>query len=291
MSEEVLDTPIMANKRMEEEKPAKKKKSLARRIVGWILYGVFGAFFVFVIAGNISGEIHKKENFGQSIRFGFGSFIIQTNSMEPDIAVDSAIITHKESLESVYQTYLSGAIQDVTFANVSNNANMFTPDNPLYTKEFLVIENRIMTHRIMELHIREEIEYGEGRYVFVTSGINHGGYLNKERQHQIFTEKEYLGIVRINNPFLGKVFNFIASPVGLLILLLVPALYLIITSTIDIFRAMKKTEAENAAFNNADPSSERLSTMSESEKDRLKKELLEEMKQKRMEQMKNENKD
>lgn len=290
MSEEVLDAPV-TNNETKEEKPKKKKKSLARRIVGWVLYGVFGAFFVFVIAGNISGEVNKKANFGQSIRFGYGSFIIQTNSMEPDIAVDSAIITHKDSLESVYQTYLNGNIQDVTFANVSNNANMFTPDNPLYTKEFLVIENRIMTHRIMELHYREDVAYGEGRYVFVTSGINHGGYQSKERQHQIFTEKEYLGIVKVNNPFLGKVFRFITSPVGLLILLLVPALYLIITSTIDIFRAMKQSEAENEAFANAEPSTDRLNQMSAEEKDRLKKELLEEMKQKRKESMKNENKD
>ena len=290
MSEEVLKSPQVAEE-VVSNKPKKKKRPLPVRIIGWVLYGIFGAFFVLVISANISGEIHKSENHGQSIRFGYGSFIVITNSMEPDIGVNDAIITHKDNLHGLYERYQKDKIIDITFANIRNNADNFTPDNPNYTKNYLVIENRVMTHRLMELHYFPDVEYGNGQFIFVTSGINDEGHASKKNQHQKFTEKEYLGTVCVVNPVLGKMFQFIVSPIGLLILLLVPAMYLIITSTIDIFRVMKKSEQENAEAAAMAGSGERLASMSNDEKERLKKELLEEMKNKRKEQMKNEHKD
>lgn len=291
MSEEVLEANIVQED--VKKKPAKRKKPLAVRIVGWVLYGLFGAFFVFVISANISGEVHKSENWNQSIRFGYGSFIVMTDSMEPDIGVDSAIITHKDNLHSLYQRYQNDKIIDVTFANVNNSADNFVCDHENYVNQpgVRIWENRVMTHRLMEFHYREEIPYGEGQFVFVTSGINNEGYQSKINQHQVFTEKEYLGTVCVVNPVLGKMFQFIVSPIGLLVLLLVPAAYLIITSTIDIFKAMKMSEEENTKAVTYAESGERLANMSDAERDRLKKELLADMKEKRKERMKDEKQD
>ena len=128
-SEELMNTNVVAST---SQKP-KKKKSKARVIIEWVLFSVFGAIFAFVLAGNISGEIHKEENFGQSIRFGIGSFIILTNSMEPDIPKDSAILTYKEDVGKVYENYLAGITQDITFANI-NTGIAFNPETPQYDK-------------------------------------------------------------------------------------------------------------------------------------------------------------
>ena len=266
-------------------KRQKRKKSKARKIAEWVLFVLFGAIFVFILAGNINGEIHKKENYGQSIRFGIGSFIVLTNSMEPEIPTDSAIITYKEDIDSIINKFNAGQIVDMTFADIISGyiPNSFVPD----TQDFIHGERtkqtlQVMTHRLREIHIQEDQEYGKGHFIFVVSGINDQGEQSKKGQYQTFTENEYLGIVKVTNVFLGKVFNFIVSPIGLIIVLLVPAAYLIIVSSIDIFKALKESEdAEKAAAESSEGST--LSTVSSKDRERLKKELLEEMMKKKKE--------
>ena len=68
--------------------------------------------------------------------------------------------------------------------------------------------------------------------------------------------------------------NFIASPIGLIILLLVPAGYLIVTSSIDIIKALKAQEEAPTTHSN---DSSHLSNISDKDRERLKKEMLEEM--------------
>ena len=275
MTNIVVDEPVKTGK-------PKKKKSKARKIFEWVFIGIFGAFALFVIAGNIQGEIKKSQNYGQSIRFGIGSFIVLTDSMEPDIGKDSAIITYQTDVGEVYNNFLKGQTIDITFANVGMTFP-FTPDTEEFKPENggqAVVTNRIMTHRLIEMHCYEGMPYGQGKYVFVTSGINHEGEASKIGQYQFFTEKEYLGVVKVSNQFLGKVFNFIVSAWGLIIILLVPAAYLIIVSCIDIFKAMKESEDEQKGIY---PAEGKLATVSEKDRERLKKELLEEMKNKRKE--------
>ena len=284
MSEEIANETVV----VQPTKKPKKKKSMARKVFEWVFVGAFAAVAAFVIAGNIQGEINKKNNYGQSIRFGMGSFIVLTDSMEPDIPVDSAIITYQTDISEVYLNYTKGITQDVTFANVVNTATYdnFEPDIcDIWRAEGLdptpVYMNRVMTHRIIEMHVNEEIRYGYGKYYFVAAGINDKGIAANKGQYQIFTEKEYLGVVKISNQFLGKVFNFIVSTWGLLILLLIPAAYLIIVSSIDIYTAMKETEAEE---NTGSYTGEgKLASVSQKDRERLKRELLEEMKNKRKE--------
>lgn len=278
MSEEVINNVVVNEPTTKAKKP-KKKKSLGRRIFEYVFTGIFGAIAVFIVVGMINGEVHKSENYGQSIRFGFGSFIILTNSMEPEIPKDSAIITYQENVDDIYKTFHAGGVFDITFANVDAGVT-FIPDTPEYRDGQRVVTNRIMTHRLMEMHVQENVEYGKGKYIFVTAGINDQGEQSKKGQYQIFTEHEYLGTVKVTNAFLGRVFNFIVSPVGLIIMLLVPAAYLIIVSSIDIYKAMKQSEEENAVAANQ---TGKLSTVSEKDRERLKKELLEEMRQKRKE--------
>ena len=278
MSEEVVAEVVN-----EKPKKVKKPKSKARKIVEYVLFGFFGVLFAFVLAGNISGEIHKKENYGQSIRFGFGTFIVLTSSMEPAIKTNSAILTYKQDLKEVYKQVQHGKIVDVTFANVHTSYDGFQPDSEKCNyPSGRVTANRIMTHRIVEMHVQSDVKVGKGRYIIVAAGINDKGIASNKGQYQVFTEKQYLGVVKVSNMFLGHFFNFIVSAWGLIILLLVPAIYLIVMSSIDIFKALKEAEAEQAQASDI-PQGGKLATVSDDERERLKKELLEEMRNKRKE--------
>ena len=71
-----------------EEAPKKKKrekkpKSKAVKIIEWVLLGIFLLVFGFLGAAQIDGMVNKNKNNDEEIRFGVGTFIVLTNSMEP----------------------------------------------------------------------------------------------------------------------------------------------------------------------------------------------------------------
>lgn len=255
------------------KKREKKEKSKARKIIEWVLTGVFALLFVGLAAGQIDGMIHRKENFGQSLRFGYGSFVVETDSMEPEYPVHTAIITHKEDPEKLYQAFTSGETLDITFFHGYRNASFHPDDASLNTQISLTYVP--MTHRIREIHIDESVEKGKGRYMFVAAGINSGGVASLKGQYQLFTEEYILGRVVVNSPALGVVFRFVSSPWGLLVLLLIPAFYLVITSVMDIFKALK--EPDQIPAQGEEKKTSGAVELSEKDKERLKKQMLEEM--------------
>ena len=273
---------------MSEEKVKKEKKprSKASKIVEWVITGIFSVLFIFVLIGFIDGMAHKKQYYGESIRLGWGSFIVETDSMADHLPVKSAILTYRDSPESIYKKYQKQIAEradhkctiDITF--YYDQVRNFTPDDPTLTKEEGLLDH-VTTHRIREIHIDESKKNGEGRYIFVVAGTNSQSDQNKESQFQVITERQYLGVVKVCSNFLGGVFRFITSIWGLLILLLIPAFYLVIVSVLDIFKAYKEDDEKVVATQGADGSviagESKLNNISASERERLKQELLQEM--------------
>ena len=270
-----------------KEKRVKKPKSKARKIIEWVLTGIFLALFAFVLAGQIDGMVHKKDHYNQQLRFGYGTFVVKTDSMEPKYMIGTALITYNEDADKIYERFQKGEEVDITFVDVYNTNNEYTSplNNPELTKR-TDPTGVPMTHRVKEVHVNNNQEKGKGKYTFITAGINtrstNLGWKEGEpdiviNQYQAFTEKEILGRVTVNSALLGGVFSFVGSPLGLLVLLLIPAFYLVVASVIDIFKAYKEPEpaTEGAAGqpnNNNGPV-----TLSEADKKRLKEQLLEEM--------------
>ena len=270
---------------MEEEKKkrVKRPKSKARKIIEWVLTGLFLAFFGVIMVGQVDGLVHRNDHYGQQIRLGYATFVVQTDSMEPEIMQKSAIVTYLYSPEKIVEKFKKGEKVDVTFVDAYNVDDENT--KPWYNPELTIrtsVDSRIpITHRLREVH-----ELGNGHYVFIAAGINTQsknktgtdaeGNIN---QYQAFSEQELLGCVVANSAFLGGCFNFIGSPFGLLALLMIPAFYLVITSVLDIFKAYKDPEEE--AVKEGGPSKEGTPSgnkeLSEEDKKRLKEELLKEM--------------
>lgn len=294
-----------------KKKKEKKPKSKARKIVEWTLTILFAIVFVFMGIGQIDALIHKKENFNQSLPYGYGSMIVRTNSMEPEYKVNSAIITYKKSGDAIFKQFTKentakliseeGTVKtytslwadtdearhykyvDLTFAYIPCNY-MKPTDTTTYnyqtnTNPPAQLRGYPMTHRLFELRVDESVKLGEGRYLFFTTGINPEGNESHPGQYQAFTEKEIIGVVVMNSVVLGGFFGFISSPWGLLVFLLIPAFYLVITSVLDIFRAMKDPE-EEAAGAEGEKKKENASSLdglSEKDRARLKQQMLDEM--------------
>ena len=269
----------------EENKKEKKPKSKVRKIIEWVLTGIFLAIFAVVGIAQIDGLVNKNKHYGQQVRLGYATFVVQTDSMEPKYKVKSAIITYLEDVDKLYKSYQNGAVIDVTFFDAYTSDTEYTKpmNHPQLTMR--TTATRVpMTHRVQEIHVNDALKKGEGKYTFITAGINtrstNMGYKEGDpdltiNQYQAFTEKELLGKVVVGSAFLGGVFSFVSSIWGLLILLLIPAFYLIVTSVIDIFKAYKEPEEVTEGAPKETPKGER--ELSEEDKKRLKEELLKEM--------------
>ena len=280
----------------EKAKTPKKPKSKARKITEWVLTGLFLVIFVILGIAQIDGMVHKGEHHGQMLKFGYGTFVVQTESMEPTYKKGDALVTKLQSYESIYKDYQAGKKVDVTFYysydaynEVVSSEYAVPQENPQLTELITPPQYPIITHRVMEIRVNESKKAGEGRYYFIVAGINDSvasavdPNTGKVKQYQAFTEKYLLGRVVIGSAFLGGVFSFVSSVWGLLILLLIPAFYLIITSVIDIFKAYKEEPEEaTAKVIDGEASSESKDiNLSEEDKKRLKEELLQEMLEKK----------
>ena len=208
MAEEVVKTEVVDNKPTNK----KKKKSLPRVIIEWVLTGLFGALFVLVLVGQIDGMIHAKDHYNQQIRLGFGSFYVLTSSMEPEYPVKSAIITYLDSEQNIVDRFNNGETIDLTFMNNQRWASVCPRDNPFWQgNNNEVVSGQVMTHRLFEVH------QVDGEYYFVTAGINmiepgEEGYdkndeYRKKEQYQILKYNQLLGVVKVNSPVLGKMFE------------------------------------------------------------------------------------
>ena len=270
---------------MAKEKKEKKPKSKVRKIIEWVLTGLFVVIFAVAGIAQIDGLVNKNKHHGQEIRFGYAAFVVVTESMEPKYMVDSATITYLEDVDKIYERYQNNEVIDVVFYDdyTANNEYTQPVDHPELTMRTRPSDDpsmKIITHRVKEIHVNPALNKGEGKYTFIVAGINTGVSAATDSQgriyqYQVFTEEYLLGRVVVGSPFLGGVFKFVSSVGGLLILLLIPSFYLIIVSVIDIFKAYKEPDEAPATANGAPASSS--GELSEEDKKRLKEELLQEM--------------
>ena len=269
-----------------ESKKVKKPKSKARKIIEWVATGILGAIFVFAAACNISKLATKTEK-REGNAFGFYSFVVLTESMEPVYPVDSAIIVHKETAQSVVEQW--NAIKDLTLdPQDSKNINLsfydeytkrVTSSNPAYYSQ-TPNTNVVMTHQLFDIKVHDTIPEGQGKYEFFVHGINKEAAeaQSAEGQYQVFSENELIGIVKTNSAFIGGISSFLSSMWGLLICLLIPCLYIIVTSVLDIFKAYHSDDDELVEEGaSASSSGNSLENMSEQDYEKLKQEMINEM--------------
>lgn len=252
-----------------KEKKPKKPKSKARKIIDWIITGVFAALLVGVGVIQIINKTNKNQNV-----FGPKYQKVLTDSMVPTYKVNDIIVIEKTTPEAIYHrvTELGQDNVDVSF-------------------EWVVAgQKRSMTHRLISVTYSEvpQINIATGErfhYTFTAHGINKHSefckigdeYGDCTTQTQVFHESALIGRVARKSPIM----TFVTSIWGLLIMLLVPCMYLIIASVFDIVKVLDDKEevpAEGEVVGEAsDKLKDPLAGLSEKEKEKLKKQMLDEI--------------
>ena len=259
----------------------RKPKSKARKIIDWVVTGVFATLLVGVVVVQI---INKTSN-GQ-FTLGPQYQRVLTDSMKPVYKVNDIIAIEKIKPQDLLAGVKNGKTMDVSF-----KWNLLLDKAALISDRDKNVSS--MTHRVFEATYYEEpqADLDTGlvyHYTFKAHGINTksewcksstGEYGDCTYQTQTFHEYSIIGKVTRKS----YIMTFITSMWGLLVFLLVPCMYLIITSTLDIFRALKDDEAP-AEGTNGDGSSgdgpknnSPLDGLSDKEKEKLKKQMLDEM--------------
>ena len=214
-----------------KDKKPKKPKSKARKIIDWVVTGIFAALLVGVGILQIVNKTSKNQNL-----FGPQFQKVLTDSMSPVYKVNDIIVVEKTSAESVYDRVNEKRLDtDVSFYWIVNG------------------EKVSMTHRLISVTYCESpfIDLATGEpchYQFIAHGINTqsewckgaGGYQDCTNQTQTFGETALIGRVTRKSGFM----TFATSIWGLLVLLLLPCAYLIVASGIDIYKALKESEDE-----------------------------------------------
>jgi len=279
----------------------KKEKSKLRKTLEGIFTGIFVVLIAFSCFLLISNTVAKKKSSNPYAPTRIGSIymplLVLTDSMEPEIKTKSAIFIKDIEPEEVEEKFNKGETCDLTFddtymAGYSINYSYttatvdflasYTPEGSTMHKTDRTTQHdpasvRTLTHRLFYIQKNEDVELGNGRYLFFVEGINiQSTNFAGAAQYQVFSEKELYGIVTGTSVFIGMAFNLIQSPIGLIILLLIPSLYMIISSVLDLFKDDEDEEkkvTEGATTGSADA----LSKLSEKDIKRLKEEMLQEL--------------
>ncbi len=251
-----------------KEKKPKKPKSKARKIIDWVITGVFAALLVGVGVIQIINKTSKSQNvLGPTFQR------VLTDSMSPVYKVNDVIVVQKASPADLYK-----------------RVNEKHQDVDLSFKWTVAGKEVSMTHRLQTVTYSEAaqtdpITGATYHYTFVAHGINKYSefckigdqYGDCTTQTQTFHEDAIIGRVTRKS----WVMTFATSIWGLLVLLLIPCLYLIIASVIDICKALDDKEevpAEGEIVGEAsDKPKDLLAGLSEKEKEKLKKQMLDEM--------------
>ena len=264
----------------------KVKKSKLRKTLEWIFLSIFGVFFVVIFGFQIVGNITKKDNFGVPNVLGTQIMMVLTDSMEPDYKVDDMIIVQKISPEKIYNLVASNPTTKegtIKFQDTAQNLKWIEQECLVIDTDSLKIDlsfyystsqlKMTMTHRLVGIRLNEDIKEGSGRYDFFVQGINKESKNYSGDQGQAFDERVLLGKVQFGSTFLGIVYKGVTSVWGLLILILLPSGYLIITSILDIVKGLKEDDEDTKQKVESTDGLQ----LSNEDKERLKSELLEEL--------------
>lgn len=249
-------------------KPIKKKKWW-RVLIDVLFYTVFGVALVFT--GLI--VIQSKQNNG--IIFGSQYPQVLTDSMADKYPVGTVL---KVDVVDPSEIQVGDA---VTFRYTVNGQEVN------------------MTHEIFQIDIRDEYLEGYGHYLFYAHGTNtHSEFCKIGEEYgdctdtsnpknvQKFNETKVVGKVVGTVPVLTGIYKFIKAPIGLIVLILAPCMYLLVTSVIDMFKKIPEEEEAGASGGSSGENikkvtyadgSDPLAGLTEKEKERLKKQMLEEL--------------
>lgn len=176
--------------------------------------------------------IVSSANDGVADVLGYSPIVIyDTKSMEPTFTADDLVIIKKQDTSNLKED------QIISFWGVVDGSR------------------NIITHRIVEV-----VELSDGTCVYQTKGDNPNNMVDQDpnnvyRQPDIYPE-DIIGVYVMKIPFVGKVLNFVKSPTGVLVCLVIPIALVFLWQLYRVIRLALAYNREQQAEKNAEMTEE-----------------------------------
>lgn len=165
-----------------------------KKIIKILLKTLKIIFIVFAVSVISFVLIQRISNNKVSI-FGYRMFTVITGSMEP--------------------VYSPG---DVLFSKIAKTENLKIGDDVVYLGKVGTFENKIVTHRIIDIITKEE------KTEFLIKGVANSGV------DPIVQPDQILGKIVLKSQLMTMLTKFISHPIGFIIIFFVPIAYIAITT-------------------------------------------------------------
>lgn len=179
---------------------------MVKRIFKWTS-NIFFIFLLLISAALLFSILQAKNNPGQVPNIlGYKALTVLTGSMEPKLKPGDLVIL--QSIDPV-----AVKIDDViTYKNT---------------------QNTMVTHRVVDLNVKE------GETLFETKGD-----ANNVKDAELVQSEQLVGSLLFSIPIAGYLVNFLKSPMGLILLMILPFLYLSIGVFNILFNNKKKQDGD-----------------------------------------------
>lgn len=183
---------------------------LIANILSWTAFALLIVIAVFLLYLTISSKIYASK--GMAYEPKFSLYTIISPSMEPNLRVYDIIIDQR--IDSPNDIKIGDVITFVSTSSISSN--------------------KTVTHRVIDIVIDET-----GNYQYKTKGDNN---LSPDSAYAEY--RNVIGKVLFKIPQLGRIQFFLANQAGWLIVVVIPALFIIIK---DILKIVKLTKVNKKA--------------------------------------------
>ena len=198
-------------------------------VVSWTVFVLLLIIGVLLIYYFISMRLYATH--GEKFEPKFSVYTIVSESMEPTINVYDVIVNTK----------------------VDKPDDIKPNDVITFTSTWQVTYGMTITHRVVGTK-----KLDDGSICYITRGDN-----NTQEDQACVKENNVIGVVKAVIPGLGRIQAFLSSSLGWLLIIIVPALYIIVKDILKLFKLSKEVkeeelEKENANKNKRIPRNKRL---------------------------------
>ena len=184
-------------------------------VVSWTVFVLLIIVGILLLYYFISMRLYATH--GEKFEPKFSVYTIVSTSMEPTINVYDVIINTR----------------------VDKPSDIKQGDVITFTSTWQVTYGMTITHRVIGTK-----KLDDGSICYITRGDN-----NTQEDQACVKENNVIGVVKAVIPGLGRIQTFLSSSLGWLLIIIVPALYIIVKDILKLFKLSKEVKEEN---NNVD---------------------------------------
>ena len=183
-------------------------------VISWTVFVLLIIVGILLIYYFIS--LHLYTTKGEKYEPKFSVYTIVSGSMEPTINVYDVIINTR----------------------VHNPSDIKKNDVITFISTWQVTYGMTVTHRVVGTRVLDD-----GSTCYITRGDN-----NTQEDQACVKENNVIGVVKAVIPGLGRVQSFLSSSMGWLLIIIIPALYIIVKDIIKLFKLAKESKEEEQSI-------------------------------------------